>query len=59
MGHVLKLPEDSVTGRASSHTWGNMQTVLWERRGNVLTGGTDPRNDVGSAQVRATAPAAP
>ena len=59
MGHVLKLPEDSVSGRASSHTWGNMQTVFWDRRGNVLSGGSDPRNDVGSAQVRATAPVAP
>lgn len=59
MGHTLSLPEDTVTGRASSHTWGNMQTVLWDRRGNVLSGGTDPRNEVGAAQVRATAPAAP
>ncbi|WP_372014622.1 gamma-glutamyltransferase [Pseudoxanthomonas sp. 10H] len=59
MGHTLKLPEDAVSGRASSHTWGNMQTVLWDRRGNLLTGGSDPRNDVGSAQVRSTAPAAP
>jgi gamma-glutamyltranspeptidase/glutathione hydrolase len=59
MGHTLSLPEDAVTGRASSHTWGNMQTVLWDRRGNVLSGGTDPRNEVGAAQVRATAPAAP
>lgn len=59
MGHTLSLPEDSVTGRASSHTWGNMQTVLWDRRGNVLSGGTDPRNEVGAAQVRATAPASP
>jgi gamma-glutamyltranspeptidase/glutathione hydrolase len=59
MGHTLSLPEDAVTGRASSHTWGNMQTVLWDRRGNVLSGGTDPRNEVGGAQVRATAPAAP
>jgi gamma-glutamyltranspeptidase/glutathione hydrolase len=59
MGHTLSLPEDAVTGRASSHTWGNMQTVLWDRRGNVLSGGTDPRNEVGAAQVRATEPAAP
>jgi gamma-glutamyltranspeptidase/glutathione hydrolase len=59
MGHTLRLPEDSAGGRGSSHTWGNMQTVLWDRRGNVLSGGTDPRNEVGAAQVRATAPAAP
>ena len=59
MGHTLRLPEDSAGGRGSSHTWGNMQTVLWDRRGNVLTGGSDPRNRVGSAEVRATATAAP
>ena len=59
MGHTLRLPEDSAGGRGSSHTWGNMQTVLWDRRGNVLTGGSDPRNSVGSAEVRATATAAP
>ena len=57
-GHTLRLPEDAVSGRASSHTWGNMQTVVWDRRGNVLEGGSDPRNDVGSAKVRAVAPAA-
>ena len=57
MGHTLKLPEDSVSGRASSHTWGNMQTVLWDRNGNLLSAGTDPRNNVGSARVRATATA--
>ena len=37
----------------------NGKTVLWDRRGNVLTGGSDPRNRVGSAEVRATATAAP
>ena len=54
-GHKLSLPEDSVSGRASSHVWGNMQTVLWDRRGNVLEAGTDPRNPVGSGRVRAVA----
>ena len=62
MGHTVKLPEDTVSGRASSHVWGNMQTVVWDRVDNRLEGGTDPRNDVGSARVgaeRETAAATP
>ncbi len=58
MGHTLSLPEDSVSGRASSHVWGNMQTVLWDRRGNVLEAGTDPRNSVGSGRVERVVPGA-
>lgn len=58
-GHTLNLPEDRVSGRASSHVWGNMQTVLWDRRGNVLEAGTDPRNSVGSARVETVVRAAP
>jgi len=57
-GHNLKLPEDTVSGRASSHVWGNMQTVLWDRRDNALSGGSDPRNEVGSARVGPVEPAA-
>jgi len=57
-GHNLKLPEDTVSGRASSHVWGNMQTVLWDRRDNALSGGSDPRNEVGSARVGPAEPAA-
>ncbi|WP_024868263.1 gamma-glutamyltransferase [Pseudoxanthomonas suwonensis] len=58
MGHTVKLPEDTVSGRASSHVWGNMQTVVWDRVNNRLEGGTDPRNDVGSARVGAVREAA-
>ena len=54
-GHTLSLPGENVSGRASSHVWGNMQNVLWDRRGNVLGAGTDPRNPVGSGRVRAVA----
>ena len=54
-GHTLSLPGETVSGRASSHVWGNMQNVLWDRRGNVLGAGTDPRNPVGSGRVRAVA----
>ena len=60
MGHELNLPPDEAAGgRGSSHVWGNLQTVLWNRVDNTLEGGTDPRNDVGEARVelRATTPA--
>jgi gamma-glutamyltranspeptidase/glutathione hydrolase len=32
-------------------TWGNMQAVEWNRANNSLSGGTDPRNPVGKADV--------
>ncbi len=52
MGHKIDLPGDSAAGgRGSSHVWGNLQTVEWDRRSNVLSGGSDPRNPVGSAKV--------
>jgi len=58
MGHSIDLPGDSAEGgRGSSHVWGNLQTVEWDRRSNTLSGGSDPRNPVGSAEVRAIAPA--
>ncbi|AZR34660.1 gamma-glutamyltransferase [Xanthomonas vasicola] len=53
MGHALKLPGDTAEGgRGSSHVWGNLQTVEWDKRRNVLSGGSDPRNPVGKAQVQ-------
>jgi len=58
MGHQLNLPEDKVSGRASSHVWGNMQTVMWDKRSGVLSGGSDPRNPVGEAKVVEQAAAA-
>jgi gamma-glutamyltranspeptidase/glutathione hydrolase len=52
MGHKIERPGDSAEGgRGSSHVWGNLQTVEWDRRSNVLSGGSDPRNPVGSAAV--------
>ena len=52
MGHALKLPPDEAAGgRGSSHVWGNLQTVEWDRRSNTLRGGSDPRNPVGKAAV--------
>ncbi|MET0289438.1 MAG: gamma-glutamyltransferase [Pseudoxanthomonas sp.] len=55
MGHKLKLPGDTAAGgRGSSHVWGNLQTVEWDKKTNTLSGGSDPRNEVGSAAVQAS-----
>jgi len=52
MGHKLELPPDEAQGgRGSSHVWGNLQTVEWDRRAGLLRGGSDPRNPVGKATV--------
>ena len=42
MGHVVNAGEG---------TWGNLQTVAWDRVADTLEGGTDPRNPVGKAAV--------
>ena len=42
MGHTVNAGED---------TWGNLQTVAWDKRTGELSGGTDPRNPVGKAEV--------
>ena len=42
MGHAVN---------ASESTWGNLQTVAWDKRRNTLEGGSDPRNPVGRAEV--------
>jgi gamma-glutamyltranspeptidase / glutathione hydrolase len=52
MGHTVDLPGDSASGgRGSSHVWGNLQTVEWDKITNTLHGGSDPRNNVGAAKV--------
>lgn len=52
MGHHFKVPGDSAQGgRGSSHVWGNLQTVEWNKATNTLSGGSDPRNPVGAAKV--------
>ncbi len=40
---------------AGEKTWGNLQTVSWDKRGNTLHGGSDPRNPVGKAAVQVNA----
>lgn len=54
MGHTVDLPGDRAAGgRGSSHVWGNLQTIEWNRAAGTLTGGSDPRNSVGAAKVEA------
>ncbi|HST44073.1 MAG TPA: gamma-glutamyltransferase [Luteimonas sp.] len=56
MGHRLDLPPVSMDGRASSHVWGNLQTVFWNRRAGTLDAASDPRSPVGRATVDPAAP---
>ena len=51
MGHTVTVPGENNDGRRSSDAWGNLNTVLWDRRGNALGAGTDPRSNVGKAAV--------
>ena len=60
MGHKVEQPgNEAAGGRGSSHVWGNLQTVEWDKKRNVLLGGSDPRNPVGAAEVIAPVPATP
>ena len=52
MGHVVELPPaEAAGGRGSSHVWGNLHTVEWDRTRNVLLGGSDPRYPEGKAAI--------
>lgn len=52
MGHTLELPPDEAEGgRGSSHVWGNLETVEWDRRNGRLLGGSDPRYPESKATV--------
>jgi gamma-glutamyltranspeptidase/glutathione hydrolase len=42
MGHTVNAGET---------TWGNLQTVVWDKRTDTLDGGSDPRNLLGTAEV--------
>jgi gamma-glutamyltranspeptidase/glutathione hydrolase len=55
MGHTVRLPQERSDGRASSHTWGNLQTVAWDRARNILQAGSDARNPVGKGVVELSA----
>jgi gamma-glutamyltranspeptidase/glutathione hydrolase len=48
---VAALQAMGHTVNAAESTWGNLQTVSWDKRSGVLEGGSDPRNPVGSAEV--------
>ena len=51
MGHDVLVPGQDNQGRRSSDSWGNMNTVMWDRRSNTLSGGTDPRSPVGKSEI--------
>ncbi len=51
MGHTVNLPAETLSGRGSSHTWGNLQTVSWDKQAGRLEAASDPRNPVGRAEV--------
>nr|WP_231118233.1 gamma-glutamyltransferase [Lysobacter silvisoli] len=48
---VAALQAMGHTVNAGESTWGNLQTVMWDKAANTLSGGTDPRNPVGQAAV--------
>ncbi|MDB6164413.1 MAG: ggt, partial [Xanthomonadaceae bacterium] len=48
---VASLQAMGHTVNAGEAPWGNLQTVAWDRRSNTLSGGSDPRNPVGKADV--------
>ena len=51
MGHTVIVPGEDNQGRRSSDAWGNMNTVEWNRRTNVLQAASDPRNPEGEGTV--------
>ncbi|MGJ7903796.1 gamma-glutamyltransferase, partial [Lysobacter sp. 1R34A] len=53
---VAKLQAMGHKINAGESTWGNLQTVMWDKRSNTLSGGTDPRNPVGQADVQPNKP---
>jgi gamma-glutamyltranspeptidase/glutathione hydrolase len=54
MGHTLELPPaEAEGGRGSSHVWGNLETVEWDRHNGKLLGGSDPRYPESKAAVLA------
>ncbi len=50
-GVVKKLEAMGHTVTTEDEVWGRMQAVEWNRANNTLSGGTDPRNAVGKAEV--------
>jgi len=52
LGHTVNLPaENAASGRRSSDVWGSLQAVSWDRDGNRVEAGSDPRNPVGKGKV--------
>ena len=56
MGHDVLVPGEDNHGRRSSDSWGNMNTVEWDRAAGVVRAASDPRNPVGKAAVLPRSP---
>jgi len=53
MGHTVQQPGDTAAGgRGSSHVWGNLQIVHWNRLTHTLHSASDPRGESRQAQAR-------
>lgn len=50
-GTVAALQAMGHTVNAGEPVWGNLQTVMWDRRADTLSGGSDPRYPEGKAGV--------
>lgn len=50
-GVIAELEAMGHTVNARESTWGNLQTVAWDKRANTLSVGSDPRNPVGEGEV--------
>ena len=51
---VTTLQAMGHTVNAGEGTWGNLQTVAWDRIADTLSGGSDPRHPEGKAAVQAS-----
>jgi gamma-glutamyltranspeptidase / glutathione hydrolase len=49
---VQQLQAMGHTVNAGESTWGNLQTVQWDRRSDTLSAGSDPRHPEGKSDVR-------
>lgn len=52
-GTVAALQAMGHTVNAGEPVWGNLQTVMWDRRAGTVSGGSDPRHPEGKAGVLA------
>lgn len=60
MGHTVhSVGDTSVSGRGSSHAWGNLQIVRWQMDQQRLSGASDPRSPEGGVAQWPSSPVPP